>query len=336
MFFSVIVTIYNGESFLAPCLDGVLRNPIGNYELIIVDDGSTDDTGKICDSYSDRYDQVRCVHSENLGIGNARQVGLDNASGEYVIFVDGDDVWDESFNLCNLEYEIKKSHADLYVFGYILRRIGQNGYSDSHVSVSASIFEDWRNRQAQFLSCFPNGLMFPCWNKIFKRQLIVENHVTSVNQQMEDFRFVLEFLNVAKKVVFLPGEPYIYMKRENQGLSSSAHDGMLEGYNYCHNLFLSLFDKEHEALIHQIMAPQYIATININLSYLDLHKDERTARKVLRDVHDNALARQSLLHYKPCSFSEKMTMFLMRKGFFTTLREYRQIVSAFKATFIGK
>ena len=330
MFFSVIVTIYNGEAFLANCLDGVLKNPADNYELIIVDDGSTDNTVKICDDYAERYNHVKCVHTENQGIGNARQTGLDEASGEYVIFVDGDDVWDESFSLGRMEEEIKKSQAELYVFGFILRKTEPNGYSDTHYKVVASLFDDWRDNQAQFLSYFPNGIMFPCWNKIFRRQCITENNIISVNQQMEDFRFVLEFLRSTKKVVFLPDEPYYYMKRGDKSLTSSVHQGMLDGYNCCHSIFLSLFDREYAELIHRIMAPQYIGTINRYLNNIDLDKDAIEAKKMVEDVIGNDLARLSIKKYRANTFSEMITCYLMRNGYFGALRKYRRLVLAVK------
>ena len=330
MFFSVIVTIYNGEAFLAPCLDSILMNAAGNYELIIVDDGSTDSTVMICDDYADRYNHVECVHTENQGIGNARQAGLDVASGEYVFFVDGDDVWDESFCLRRMEETIKGSLADLYVFGYVLRGMSHESHRDSYFTIEASSFDDWRDSQSRFLSFFPNGLMFLCWNKIFRRQCIVDNGVMSVHQHMEDFRFVLEFLKYAKKVVFLPEMPYIHIKRGDQDLSSTLYQGMLDGYNCCHSLLLSLFDNEYAAVIHQIMAPTYIATIDRHLGFIDSHRNEMTAKRVIAEVCNNALAKQSFLQYHPNSTSERVGFFLMRNGRFGALRLYRKMVRTVK------
>lgn len=330
MFFSVIVTIYNGEAFLAQCLDSVLRNPAGNYELIIIDDGSTDDTGVICEDYEGRYDHVRYVRTPNRGIGNARQAGIEAASGDYIIFVDGDDLWDDSFRLCKLEEEIEKSCADLYVFGYVLRRISREGFNDSRFSLDASTFEDWHDGQGQFLSYFPNGLMFFCWNKVFRRKCIVDNNVTSVQQHMEDFRFVLDFLKVARKVVFLSGEYYIHMKRGVPSLLSTIRHGMLEGQNVCHGLFLSLFDVEYEALIHHIMASTYLGTVYGHLSLIERREDEEKSLKVLNDINDNDLAQLAFRHYRTSSFSEKVSFFLLRNGRFNSLVLYRKLVSTIK------
>lgn len=326
MVFSVIVTIYNGEAFIAPCLDSILRNPSGNYELIIVDDGSTDNTGMICDGYADRYSQIKCVHTKNRGIGNARQTGLEEASGEYIIFVDGDDVWNDSFCLHTLEDVIINENADLYIFGFIQRIIGHDGFRDILFKVDASAFKDWRDNQSQFLSFFSHGLMFPCWNKVFRRHCIFNNRLVFVNQQMEDFRFVLDYLNVTKSVVFLSKEPYIYFKREKQGLTSSAHQGMLDGYTFCHSHFLSLFDENYTSLINQIMAPQYIGT-----AYKCLNLDDpNMAHSILDSLWRSRFAQLSLMAYRPVSLSDRLSVYMIQNGLWRMLAHYRKLVKVIK------
>lgn len=326
MFFSVIVTVFNGDSFLVPCLDSILRNPAGNYELILVDDGSTDNSGKICDNYARRYNHVTCIHTRNQGVGNARQVGLEKASGAFVLFADGDDVWDDSFCLRKLEDEILNKPVDLYVFGFIQRFVGQEGCRDLLFSLNASSFEDWREDQDHFLSYFLNGLMFPCWNKIFRRQCVIDNRLAFVNQQMEDFRFVLDYLNVSTSVVFLSKEPYVYIKREKQGLTSSAHQGMIEGYTFCHRYFLSLFDENYAGLINQIMAPQYIGTA-YKCSNLE---DRSLAHSILDSLRRSRLAQLSLKAYQTVSLSDRLSVFMIRNSLWNMLTLYRNLVTKTK------
>ena len=326
MFFSVIVTIFNGSAYLSSCLDSILKNPEGNYELILIDDGSTDNTGEICDNYADRYSHVSCVHTRNQGVGKARQAGLGRATGQYVIFADGDDVWDDSFCLRTLEDVILNNLVDLYVFGFIQRFVGQQGCRNLLFNIKASSFEDWRKDQNHFLSYFLNGLMFPCWNKIFRRQCIINNRLAFVNQQMEDFRFVLDYLNVTTSVVFLSKEPYIYIKREKQGLTSSVHQGMLDGYSFCHRRFLSLFDEKYAELINQIMAPQYIGT-----AYKCLNQEDHIlAKSTLDSLWRNRLAQMSLMDYQPVSLSDRLSVYMIRNGLWSMLAHYRNLVTVIK------
>ena len=89
---SIIVPIYNIEKYLAHCIDSVLNSTLTDFELILVDDGSTDSSGSICDDYSTRDERITVIHQENGGISIARNHGLEKAHGDYVIFIDGDDV----------------------------------------------------------------------------------------------------------------------------------------------------------------------------------------------------------------------------------------------------
>ena len=88
---SVIVPAYNVERFLPRCIESLLKQSYSNLEIIIVDDGSTDKTGDIAEGYAEKYDHIRCIHKENGGLSDARNMGLKYSKGEYVVFFDSDD-----------------------------------------------------------------------------------------------------------------------------------------------------------------------------------------------------------------------------------------------------
>ena len=110
-----ILPVYNAESTIYRCLDSILKQTYCDYEVIIVDDGSIDNSGKICDSYSLNDNRFRVVHKENAGVASARQLGVSLATGEYVIHIDSDD-WIESNMLSDMMNEI--SDADILVSDY--------------------------------------------------------------------------------------------------------------------------------------------------------------------------------------------------------------------------
>lgn len=97
MLISIVIPVYNSERFLRPCLDSVLAQTFNDFELILVDDGSVDLSGKICDEYAKKDSRVRVFHKENGGVSSARNLGMDNARGQWATFVDSDDVLDRSF-----------------------------------------------------------------------------------------------------------------------------------------------------------------------------------------------------------------------------------------------
>ncbi len=114
--YSVIVPIYNAESTLPHCIDSLVKRPIADYELLLVNDGSTDGSGAICQDYAARYPQIRYFQKENGGVSSARNLGLEQAEGEYILFVDSDDyVSDDYFTV--IDRELAQRPADLLMFG---------------------------------------------------------------------------------------------------------------------------------------------------------------------------------------------------------------------------
>ena len=113
---SVIVPVYNVETYLPRCVDSILQQSYENMEVILVDDGSQDGSGKICDEYAARDSRVKVIHKENGGLSSARNAGLDTAAGEYLTFVDSDD-WIEPDAYCPMIALLEENNAALVCGG---------------------------------------------------------------------------------------------------------------------------------------------------------------------------------------------------------------------------
>ena len=118
MKFSVIIPAYNVSSYLECCVQSILNQTFENYEIIIVDDGSTDNTGIIADELSQNYHQVAVIHQSNGGASKARNTGISNSSGDYLLFLDGDDFWSDTQFLDAIATKIKAKAVDVVIFGY--------------------------------------------------------------------------------------------------------------------------------------------------------------------------------------------------------------------------
>ena len=94
---SVIVPVYNVEKYLNKCIDSIINQTYKNLEIILVDDGSQDSSGKICDEYTKKDNRIKVIHKENGGVSSARNIGLNNATGEWIAFIDADDWVDEEY-----------------------------------------------------------------------------------------------------------------------------------------------------------------------------------------------------------------------------------------------
>lgn len=149
MLVSVIVPVYCAAAYLEQCVDSLLAQTHSNLEIILVDDGSTDGSPVICDAYAAKYEYIHVIHKENAGAGLARKSGLDLASGDYVLFVDGDD-WLDSDTVAECLKTAQADEADCVMFGYIREYPNNqimNPLFDRDFSYDAEVSEDRIHRR---------------------------------------------------------------------------------------------------------------------------------------------------------------------------------------------
>lgn len=201
---SVIVPVYNTEKFLNRCIDSILAQTYTDFEMLLIDDGSTDDSATICDEYAAKDERIRVFHKENGGVSSARNLGLDNAQGEWIAFVDADDY----VFPCWLENFIHNSSGvDMVVQGFKTSYAYEAMYNkDVHgVSYKGSCKEG-------LLELFKNCYLGYLWVKLFRADIIKENHIrfdAKISYQ-EDENFVLLYAAHAKQMVSIEDIGYMY------------------------------------------------------------------------------------------------------------------------------
>ena len=117
--FTVIIPVYNVAAYLAKCIDSVLKQEFKQYEVILIDDGSTDESGTICDKFAEQDKRIVVIHQKNKGLSAARNIGIENAKGEYILFLDSDDYWHDSSALNIIYSRLNVSNADILSFNYM-------------------------------------------------------------------------------------------------------------------------------------------------------------------------------------------------------------------------
>ena len=160
---SIIIPVYNVEAYLQKCLDSVISQIYRNIEIILVDDGSTDNSGKICDEYAEKDERINVYHQQNGGVSRARNVGLEVAKGQYISFVDSDDYID-----CELLQQVvtKANHQefDIIIFGY--NEIKTSGIYPIPIDPDIMLHNKRETILEDVLTDrIPNFL----WNKIYKK-----------------------------------------------------------------------------------------------------------------------------------------------------------------------
>lgn len=202
---SVIVAIYNMDDYLLKCLDSLSNQTFTNYEVILVDDGSTDGSLQICEDYKAKDERFRVITKENGGVASARQAGLEQSQGEYVIHVDPDD-WVELDMLESLVSYAEETKADMVICDY---------YEYTNAGVV------YKKQEPKSLDCQSliielfRTLHGSCWNKLVKRAKIVENNVYFPPLSLcEDTYFCVSFLMYPVKVSYF-NRAYYYYNRLN-------------------------------------------------------------------------------------------------------------------------
>lgn len=206
---SIIVPVYNVELFLPRCIDSILNQSFVDFELLLIDDGSKDKSGEICDEYADKDDRIRVFHKENGGVSSARNVGLDNARGEWLSFIDGDDEITEGY------FNIRQEHngIDVIIKPYcVVNAEGHVNYHNNELNILAEREEIFR----YYVRQRNNAL----WDKIIKRKTVRTKRFNPNVSIGEDFLFFLSVLPNVKSIAFDDTGSYRYFLRQGSAMQS--------------------------------------------------------------------------------------------------------------------
>ena len=131
---SIILPVYNSQNTIARTIDSIIKQTYDNYELIIINDGSTDNSESICLEYADKYKRIKYIRIENKGVSNARNLGIDNATGNYVMFIDSDDEYYK--NTLETVYKYIEQRNDLIIFEYNRIDVSKNKTKEMNTNVT--------------------------------------------------------------------------------------------------------------------------------------------------------------------------------------------------------
>ena len=204
---TVIVPVYNTEKYLYRCIDSILAQTFTNFELLLIDDGSNDASGQICDEYTTKDNRVRVFHKKNGGVSSARNLGLDNAIGKYIMFVDSDDYMMPGMLEVMLS-ALESKKADLVVCGTM--ETG-GGYWRPVADVDYSI----NQLNDHFVTLLHTELLSPPWNKILKKKIIGNIRFSEDISFGEDLLFNIQYLKKCETISFIKEAPF-YHEKENE------------------------------------------------------------------------------------------------------------------------
>lgn len=234
---SVIITVYNLEKYLEDCILSVINQTYKNIEIIIVNDGSIDESSNIINKYRKVDKRINVIDSSNKGLSNARNIGMDYASGEYIIFIDGDDICLPKMVEIMYSTLIKKN-ADICICNVI--RINDNIITTQAHEDDYCLDIDAYDRRRYIYDFFYNYKHAFCvWNRMYKKDILIGNGIRfrDYNQiYPEDLLFNLEMVLVSHTIAWVNKPLYIHIVREN-GLTKGYRKNIVYRYINCCQLF---------------------------------------------------------------------------------------------------
>lgn len=244
---SVIVPVYKVEKYLEKCLNGILEQTHKNFELILVNDGSPDRSGEICDTYEKKDSRIKVIHQTNRGVAEARNKGLEIAQGTYIYFCDPDDyiesnLLEDNFNL------MEKYSANMVVFGYYNEKITRKGIRIRDNVPGIHVFlETKENFRNKFEILFSAYIMYTLWNKLYRKSYLIENNCRFESVKVgEDTKFNYSIYKNIDKVFVNRNKYYHYVLSRQDSAASSYRiekfelryketkelQELIEGWNY--------------------------------------------------------------------------------------------------------
>lgn len=234
---SIIIPVYNASAHLRKALDSVCQQTYPSFELILVDDGSTDDSSAICESYRNSDPRIKVLKQVNAGAGPARNFGLEHAAGDLIYFMDSDD-WIEPTLLETAAKAYQDKPYDMFVFGY--NKVSEDGALINKILPPAVSIDDLPNQQDRLAEMFTTGVGLAVWDKVFRADCIRQNNIRfGKKKRTQDFVFVMDALDQTETIRACSESFYNYrlIFNINRKFDENIVDNHIENYQRILNFF---------------------------------------------------------------------------------------------------
>lgn len=280
--FSIILPIYKVEEYLNECVDSILNQKYVNYEIILVDDGSPDKCPEICDRYAEIDDRIHVIHKENGGLSSARNRGVESAKGEYIIFIDSDDYWNDAEALEEIAGKIEKLRSvDVIVFNNIDYSCLTGESIICKREYDENLLEN-SSKRVVLKYMFENGL-FPgaAWVTVTRRKFLEENNITFIEGiKAEDIDWLLNVLLNADKFSAVNRAFYVYRKYRDGSITGTADVKSVEDILYTLDIWTKRLNEEKYEVVKEnvlgFLCNHYMCAV---LIYDNLPENQKTCCK---------------------------------------------------------
>ena len=342
---SVLVPIYNVEKYLEECLNSIVNQTLKDIEIILLDDGSKDNSAVVCDYYAKNDNRVKVVHKENSGYGATLNIGLKEATGDYISIIESDDFID--LHMIEYLYNVAKTNdADIVKSNFYLHfsKENKNVYFNNFKFIVANQVTN-SSKQPEILETSP-----AIWSAIYKRKFLLDNSILfneTPGASYQDVSFAAKTLAKAEKIVFVP-DAFVYYRQDNENSSVKSKGkvdaifneyaeikSFFNNYSNCAEYFQNIFIKQYRDYIdnfHRIANEYKSQYLNMfqrdftELYSLEVIKDDFFAKHSFDDFH---LLLKNPEKYKQTCLSGKTNIKFIHKIFSVLNENDRKVVRVF-------
>ena len=282
---SIIIPVYNVEKYLRECLDSVINQTLKDIEIIIVNDGSTDNSIEIIQDYSNNCKNIKVINKQNEGCYKARNVGLETAKGEYIAFLDSDDYIE--FNMYEKLYsKAKETDADIVSSNYSI--LENNKIKIVDFSSSIELLKKTNNKLVGAENILLDAVI---WSRIFKRQMLIDKGImfhSDIHTADDAFFHALTMLN-ANKIIYIPDVLYTYRISRNGSITTNLHNEFnFDCIKVSERIFNYVITNNKEHFLPQIVA--FVLRLNV-LGYLRINKSHKKEyfEKICKFIDDYSI-----------------------------------------------
>ena len=298
---SIIIPIYNVEKYLEKCLDSILNQTYKNLEIILIDDGSTDNSPNICNSYCEKDKRIKIIHKNNEGVSSARNKGIELSKGKYIVFIDSDDyVSNEHIEVL---YDcIISNNVDLVISNLI-------DISEDGIILNNEEKESFLMNKDQCLKelLSEDNFYHLCCGNIYRKDLLEKIRFNCKYRIAEDLDFLYRYIKQISSAYFLSKNTYYYLKREGSATNSIYSEKWNDELKICNFIISEMVELENN--FHKYAKRKYIR-LNINQAYrFKLNKNQTKILKNNIKIYKNEMFNSKLFDNK-----EKLKIFLLLKS----------------------
>lgn len=307
MLISVVVPIYNTEKYLRQCVDSILSQTYKNIEIILVDDGSKDSSPLICDEYEKADSRITVIHKKNGGLSSARNFGIKQSRGCYIIFLDSDDCWNNDRFLETID---NNCNDELVIWKYI-----KSKQVTDYFKITDEIIVYKYNLRDDYKKLFRKNILFAsaCMVAVPKRFFDNNKLFFVEGETSEDIEWFAKLLCLADCIVYFDSPIYFYRIRKNS-ISNTMNPKMITDFKKHIQTIATLVDSNQNDIMEIYLAEQVANYVIVLSRCSEIMDDWRIDQKLLRNILSNSLRlRSRLIFYFTSSFGEKACTKMLKR-----------------------